>query len=320
MSLLSICDAAVRLLQFARRTGLALQRRANWTSLVTEYLFEAEGSSDFTLPADFGRIIDDTLWDRTRFWRMRGALSPQQWQLYKSSIIGRATIERRWRIRLPGGAVAGAPTVFSIDPPLSTIPGGEQFVFEYVSANWVRSVSPPYSLQSPSVANGGTGYALGDQFTVLGGTSTVPAVGEITELASSGTGVVSRFEIITPGNYTVVPSSPASTSALLGAGSGLTIVTTAATMFGVTAPDWTADTDVALIDENLIELGVIWRLLARLGLAYAEEKDEYEREVDKAVARDGGNAILDLAPWDRLTLVGPYNVQEGNFPGSANAP
>jgi hypothetical protein len=304
---------AVRLLQLARRTGKSLALRANWTNLITEYVFEAEGSSDFTLPADFRSMIDDTLWDRTRFWRMRGAMSPQQWQLYKSSIIGRATIERRWRIRLPSGAVAGAPTVFSIDPPLSTTPGGEQFVFEYVSSHWCQTIST-FSLESMTVVAGGTGYALGDTFTINGGTSTIGATGEVTGLASTGTGVVSA-QAITPGVYTVIPSSPAATTATIGSGTGLTVATTAATMPGTTQGDWVADTDVAILDENLIELGVIWRLLARLGLAYAEEKDEYEREVDKAVARDGANAILDLAPYDHLTLIGPNNVPETGFGG-----
>ena len=36
----------------------------------------------------------------------------------------------------------------------------------------------------------------------------------------------------------------------------------------------------------------------------------------KALAHDGGVAIPDLAPADRLGLVGPWNVPEGNF-GSA---
>ena len=80
-----------------------------------------------------------------------------------------------------------------------------------------------------------------------------------------------------------------------------------------TQQDWAADSDVALLDEDVIELGVIWRLLRRLGLDYAEEKDEYEARADLLAARDGGTAILDLAPYDRLTLVGPYNVPETGF-------
>ena len=69
------------------------------------------GQSDYPLPTDYQRPIDNTMWDRSRFWSMRGPQSPQQWQLYKSSVIGRASIQRRFRFR----EIGGAPH-FSVDP------------------------------------------------------------------------------------------------------------------------------------------------------------------------------------------------------------
>ena len=48
---------------------------------------------------------------------------------------------------------------------------------------------------------------------------------------------------------------------------------------------WTADTDVALVDEELFELSLIWRLLKRLGEPYAEEKAEYGRTLDTILAQ-----------------------------------
>ena len=68
---------------------------------------------------------------------MRGAMTPQQWQLYKSSPIGRASIQRRWRIRVPSGSAVGTAPTFSIDP----IPtdNGSQLVYEYVSNAWCKS-------------------------------------------------------------------------------------------------------------------------------------------------------------------------------------
>lgn len=45
-----------------------------------------------------------------------------------------------------------------------------------------------------------------------------------------------------------------------------------------------ADTDVPILDEDLFELGVIWRFLKSVGQSYAEEKMEYDREVDIALA------------------------------------
>ena len=91
------------------------------------------GQSDYALPSDFKSPVDNTFWDRSRFWSMRGPLSPQQWQLYKSSVIGRASIQRRFRFRRsPTGG-----QVLSIDP--TPTDNGSQLVFEYVSTGWCVS-------------------------------------------------------------------------------------------------------------------------------------------------------------------------------------
>ena len=178
-----------------------------------QFLF---GQSDYPLPSDFQRPVDNTMWDRGRFWSMRGPQSPQQWQLYKSSVIGRASIQRRFRFRRINGNV-----VFSIDPvPTDNL---TPLVFEYVSNAWCQS-------------SGGTPQSL-----------------------------------------------------------------------------WEADTDTGILDEDLLMLGTRWRVYARLGFDYQSELDEYETEVSKAMAVDGGAAILDLAPADRLTLIGPWNLPETNF-------
>lgn len=306
--------AAVRLLALARRAGRSLALRANWTALVTEYTFQANGTSDYNLPTDFRSLVDNTMWDRTRFWRMRGPMSPQQWQLYKSSIIGRATIERRWRIRVPTGAVAGAPTQFEIDPPI-TGDTTSDFVFEYVSKNWCAS-GTNYELADAVPVLPGTDYALDDTITFrANGITTIAPVAVVTGLVSGTTGLES-LEIVTPGLLSSFPAviSQFSTS---GSGTGATFEATGNTIPPASQPDWTADTDTAILDEDLIEMGLIWRLQERLGLAYAEAREEYEREVDKAVARDGGAGVLNLAPGDRLTLIGPYNVPETGFGGNA---
>ncbi len=202
------------------------------------------GRSDYALPADFKKPVDNTFWDRSRFWSMRGPQSPQQWQLYKSSVIGRATIQRRYRFRSvwsQGGTAIGGSfgtdgigdvpafrTFLSIDP--TPFDNGAQFVFEYVSSGWCQSVA------------------------------------------------------------------------------------------GIPQSSWQADTDVAADPEleYLIGLDLAWRLLRRLGLSYAEELDEYARQVDKAMAHDGGSAILDMTPNNNLSLIGPWNLPETGFGGVAS--
>lgn len=182
------------------------------------------GQSDYPLPATFQRPIDGTMWDRSRYWQMRGPQSPQQWQVYKSSVIGQASVQRRFRFRQPNvvGGDAG-PLRFSIDPVPTD--NGSPLVMEYVSTGWCQSQD------------------------------------------------------------------------------------------GVPQAEWEADTDLGILDENLMTLGVAWRMLRRLGLSYSEELNEYETEVRKAMAVDGGAAVLSIVPQTYSFLLSPANIQEASFPG-----
>ena len=78
---------------------------------------------------------------------------------------------------------------------------------------------------------------------------------------------------------------------------------------------WVSDDDVALLDEELITLGVTWRFMKAKGLDYSEAFASYERMVERKLANDGGMAILDLN-GDRLDGAGgaydPF-ISEGNW-------
>jgi len=246
MTLLAICQNAARqipipiptvivgstdsnaalLYGMATRSAQDVYRKCMWTCMQREHTFTTVASqADYALPGDFGRFIDETAWDRTNYWAMRGPKSPQEWQFFKSSILGGSLpIMRRYRIKPDAGVNS-----FFIDPtPPET---GNTLVFEYVSRNWCQS-------------------AIG--------------VGQAT---------------------------------------------------------WAADTDVLQPDANdqfneyLVELGVVWRMLERLGLAYSEAKDEFERELSMAKSRDGGAPTLSIVPQPYLHFIDGSNVQDGNFPG-----
>lgn len=64
---------------------------------------------------------------------------------------------------------------------------------------------------------------------------------------------------------------------------------------GTTSDHWTADSDVSLLDEFLMTLGLIWRWRAAKRLDYGEEKSTYEKNLLDVLARDGGGEDLDLA-------------------------
>ncbi len=75
----------------------------------------------------------------------------------------------------------------------------------------------------------------------------------------------------------------------------------------------TADGDTALISEEVITLGVMWRFLKAKGLDYAEIFRSYQLAKQSAIARDGGKRKVFLGgqgrnPWNA-------NIPQGNWPG-----
>lgn len=65
---------------------------------------------------------------------------------------------------------------------------------------------------------------------------------------------------------------------------------------GAPQSSFLGDTDLALLDEGLMRLGLRWRFLRAKGLDYAEEMATYERRLEQAMARDGGSTALTLTP------------------------
>jgi hypothetical protein len=205
-------DTAKRLLAAAKREGKELARKS-WTVLQVEHPFTTVASTaEYSLPADYSKLISDTVWDRTNYWKVRGGLSPAQWQVRKSAILAQSDIRRAFRIKASSGV-----RKFFLDPVPSS---ADDLVFEYLSTSWCED-------------SGGTGQS-----------------------------------------------------------------------------QWAADTDVGRLDENLIELGVRWRFLQRLGLSYLDEKDEYERAVDQEFAADYGPELLNMAEQTEGFFV---NVPETGF-------
>lgn len=126
-------ETAQLLLACANRAGKYLAKRHGWLALVTEYTFSTvAATANYELPSDYDRLVSGTLWDRSNYESLRGPLSPQEWQLHKSSVLAStATTWKRFRIRNVSGN-----TRFSIDPTPDAI---ETLVFEYVSRNWCES-------------------------------------------------------------------------------------------------------------------------------------------------------------------------------------
>lgn len=202
------------LVRFPDKPWAALIRVATITTVASQ--------AEYALPTDFKHVIDDTYWDRSNYWQMRGPLSPSEWQKVKSSVLADSATTRR-RFRFVSDAAATNPAIkISIDPTPTA--NGETLVYEYI-----------------------TNYYCYDGTT------------------------------------------------------------------GAVKAEWAADTDLPLLDEHVLKLGIIWRFLSKQGLPYEEELNTYERARDMAIARDGGAPILSLAPTGAYRFIGPENVPDTGF-------
>jgi len=86
------------------------------------------GQVNYPLPADWGRQIPQTEWDRTNRWPLNGPKSSQEWQNFKSGIVYAGP---RLRFRIAGGSIQ-----------LNPVPSASgRLSFEYVSKGWCVSTA-----------------------------------------------------------------------------------------------------------------------------------------------------------------------------------
>jgi hypothetical protein len=76
--------------------------------------------------------------------------------------------------------------------------------------------------------------------------------------------------------------------------------------------DWEDDSDTALIDEEVMTLGVIWRFLKAKGLDYSEEFASYERALETIFGADGARTTIDLT-GDTTDWFSAH-IPEGDWP------
>ena len=106
------------------------------------------------------------------------------------------------------------------------------------------------------------------------------------------TGPRRRFRVF--GNQFVLDPPPTSNNILvyeyISNGFCVPNGTTVTPQSGAFQSSWKLDTDVGVLSEDLMTLGLKWRWLRAKGYAYDEEFDTYEKARDRAAARDGGGA------------------------------
>lgn len=71
------------------------------------------------------------------------------------------------------------------------------------------------------------------------------------------------------------------------------------------------DTDVAILDEELLTMGLIWRFRKAKGLEWESNYLDYKNEVNRAKARDGSSRTLNLNKYTNAGL--GANIPEDGF-------
>lgn len=125
-------DTQVRqLLALLNEEGQDLTKRGLWQSMTKEHTFVTTATPAQTntpIPTDLDRFIDDSFFNRTQVRKLRGPITPQEWQAFQAQPL----------YNLVYLAFRERDGVFLITP---TPPAGDTIAYEYVSTNWVVSSS-----------------------------------------------------------------------------------------------------------------------------------------------------------------------------------
>jgi hypothetical protein len=78
---------------------------------------------------------------------------------------------------------------------------------------------------------------------------------------------------------------------------------------------WANDSDVPILDDRAVIMGIKWRFWQQKGMNYAGMRMDYDNYVSRLIARDGGGRSLNLVPRLAPFLVSSFNVQDSGFPG-----
>ena len=79
----------------------------------------------------------------------------------------------------------------------------------------------------------------------------------------------------------------------------------------------TQNTDIPVFDEYLVKLGIIWRFNKRTGLDYAEEYNEYQRELEKSFAQNKAAGDIHLNAGTNIFDDGDGVIVDVNVSGKS---
>lgn len=119
--------------------GEELQQAYNWEFLVRKHqiLTTELDTGSYPLPADFGRMINQTGWERSENVPLGGPLSAQDWTYLLGRDLASDTIYASFRI---------AEDEFKLFP--NPAPVGLDINYEYITTHWASDGAPTPTYQS----------------------------------------------------------------------------------------------------------------------------------------------------------------------------
>lgn len=242
------------------KTARALAAAHDWQVIRRERVFSTVAAEVQTnaIPRDFLRFVPQTMMDRSRRLEIIGPVPPDQWQWIKSYYQATASLQYVQR---------GDDILFF---PVPT--AGMTIAYEYIT----NAIG-----KAPAVSF--TGSTASTTTVTVADTDGL-AVGQIV----SGTGITA---------YTTIEAITADTSITLSHAATATAsgVSLTATTY---RSAFAANTDMALWDDELMVLGLIYALKSGEGYDAAREYRDYKVCLGDRLKQDGGKRIFSMAGTD----------------------
>lgn len=125
----STVQTTQKLLALAHAVGDDLLYEFDWPFLQTRTtVTTSNGVDNYAFPTDIQRMISGTFWNQATSWKMRGSLTPVEWERLQVTSISASPFEK---LRVYRGKLYLYPTPSSV----------YTFVYEYISNNYIVSTA-----------------------------------------------------------------------------------------------------------------------------------------------------------------------------------
>lgn len=300
----------VRMVALLNRTGKNLRRQAAWPECLKRYTFDlVEDQTRYPFPADWDAWANETIWNEDDSDFLVGPLTPSQYEYYKNGVSVSDADQKYRAIGITRGIeILPAPTSSDAD---------QTVVYEFFSQNWLR---PTDEWTDDTVYSAGEYVYYGDNIyvTAAGGTSGYaanPSNTVWTEGETVGIGgiAVDRYygnNLYRSQLYTGVTGDtpPTHTSGVVSDGGVLWEYRSSAmpTHMEGTATDgnviWAyssyetlnLDSDVVLLDPELLTLGLIYRWLDGKSLQGQKAEAEYHSVLRDRIGQVLGGSTINM--------------------------